>query len=314
MQNPLASIFYSGQGKPMRVQIIFLFISLLLASCSSSINEPITSFQVQNPRPFGYVMGDEIKQRIIIDARSGLALQRSSLPSKGEINRWLNLNHISIDKTKTSQGIRYQIDLTYQLFYAPLEVKMLEIPRFTVQFRQFSNTIEKTVPRWHFTTAPLRELAIRKDEGKEYMRADTPAPLLDNTASFNRLVISLLIALLLAIYLAWLYGLLTFLPRYQIFKRPARRLAKLSDNDVPDRLSIMHKALNQLNGKPLFQHRLTDFYQRLPQYQQLNKELTWFFDYSNQYYFSDDKSVNKTESHRISVLCQHCLQIERGKR
>jgi mxaA protein len=298
----------------MRFKIIFLLIVWLLSSCSSSINEPITHFQVQTPRPFGYVIGDEIKQRIIIEARKGLALQYSSIPSKGAMNRWLNLNKIKVDKSNTRKGIRYQIDLTYQLFYAPLEVKMLELPNFTLQFRQFSNTVEKTVPRWYFTSAPLRELAIRKDDGKEYMRADTHAPLLDSDPSLNRLRVSLFMACLLAVYLAWLYGLLSFLPKYQIFKRPVRKLAKSSENDLASMLKIMHKALNSLNGKPLFKHQLNDFYQRFPNYQQLHSELIWFFNYSNQHYFSAPSRSSKNENNKIKVLCQHCLQIERGKR
>lgn len=301
-------------------KIIFVFfISWLLNSCSSSLNEAVTHFQVQTPRPFGYVIGDEIKQRIIVEVRKGLALQTSSIPGKGEINRWLNLNKTKIDKSNTPEGIRYQIELTYQLFYAPLEVKMLELPGFTLQFSQFGDSIEKTVPRWYFTSAPLRELAIRKEDGKEYMRADTPAPLLDNTPSFNRLILSLFIACLLAAYLGWLYGVFTFLPKYQIFKRPAQKLAKSAKNDLASMLNIMHKALNNLNGKPLFKHQLNDFYQRFPNYQQLHGELIWFFDYSNQHYFSATlvstlPRGNADENDKIKMLCQHCLQIERGKR
>ncbi len=294
--------------------VFVFFIGWLLNSCSSSLNEPVTHFQVQTPRPFGYVIGDEIKQRIIVETRKGLALQYSSIPGKGEINRWLNLNKIKIDKSNTREGIRYQIELTYQLFYAPLEVKMLELPSFTLQFRQFGNTIEKIVPRWSFTSAPLRELAIRKEDGKEYMRANTAAPLLDNTISLNCLMLSLFTACLIAAYLAWLYGILTFLPKYQIFKRPARQLEKTPDNDLASMLNIMHKALNNLNGKPLFKHQLSDFYQRFPSYQQLHSELIWFFNYSNQYYFDAISRCHKIENDKIKTLCQHCLQIERGMR
>ena len=317
--------------------VFVFFIGLLLNSCSSSLNEPLTHFQVQTPRPFGYVIGDEIKQRIIVETRKGLVLQYSSIPGKGEINRWLNLNKIKIDKSNTRAGVRYQIDLTYQLFYAPLEVKMLELPRFTLQFQQFGNTVEKMVPRWYFTSAPLRELAIRKEDGKEYMRADTPAPLLDNHTSLNRLILSLFIACLSTAYLGWIYGIFTFLPKYQIFKRPAQQLAKSAGNDLASMLNIMHKALNNLNGKPLFKHQLSDFYQRHPNYQQLHSELIWFFNYSNQHYFSapliptlprgnaDEtqpqvrygfplRSVGTRDNDKIKALCQYCLQIERGKR
>jgi mxaA protein len=294
--------------------LFLLLISSLLSSCSSSLTEPVLSFQVQNPRPFGYVIGDEINQRILVEVRHGMDLQYSSLPSKGSINRWLNLNKVSIKKNKGSEGDIYQIDMTYQLFYAPLEVKMLDLPNFTLHFRQFGNTVKQDVPVWHFTAAPLRELAIRQKDGKEYMRPDINAPLLKSDAAITRLLVFLAIALATGLYLAWLYGLLTFLPKYQIFKKPARQMAKLSGENADRLFSIMHNALNKLNGKPLFNHRITDFYQRFPRYQQLNTELAWFFKQSNQHFFSADNSWSANDAEKIRILCQHCLEIERGKR
>ncbi len=298
----------------VKILIKSFFIVLLLNACSSSFHQPITFFQVQSPRPFGYVIGDEIKRRIIVEVRDGLALQYRSLPGKGEINRWLNLKKVAVNKIKTSRGTRYQIDLTYQLFYAPLEVKMLELPGFTLQFRQFGKMTDKQVPPWYFTAAPLRELAIRKQDGKEYMRPDTPAPFLDNTANQIRFAMFLCIAMLAAIYLAWVYGLLSFLPKYQVFKRPCRQLGKLSEREFASMLNMMHGALNQLNGKPLFQHRLTDFFQRFPDYQQLENEFRWFFECSNRYFFGSAKQVDKADVERIKIFCQHCLQVERGQR
>lgn len=278
------------------------------------MNEPVISFQVETPRPFGYVIGDEIKQRIIVEVRHGLDLQYSSIPSKGSVNRWLNLNKVKIKKSEGEKGRMYQIDLTYQLFYAPLEVKMLELPRFTLQFKQYGNIIEQVIPIWHFTAAPLRELAIRQKEGKEYMRPDINAPWLDNSVAKMRLFVFFLLASMTGLYLAWLYGLLSFLPKYQIFKKPSQQLSKLSTENVEVMLTIMHKALNKLNGKPLFKHRVADFYHRFPRYRQLNTELDWFFKRSNQHFFSAESTWNKSDAEKIISLCQHCLDIERGKR
>jgi mxaA protein len=139
----------------MRVKIFFSFLLLLLSSCSGSFTEPVISLQVQTPRPFGYVIGDEIKQRILVEVRHGLELQYSSIPSKGSVNRWLNMNKVNIKKREGKEGVVYQIDLTYQLFYAPLEVKMLDLPGFTLQFRQFGNNVEQAVPVWHFTAGTV---------------------------------------------------------------------------------------------------------------------------------------------------------------
>jgi mxaA protein len=299
----------------MPVKLFFtIFIVILLSSCSGSISVPVHSFQVQTPRPFGYVIGDKIIQRLSIEVRQGLDLQYSSLPAKGTINRWLNLNKVKISKTKAGDELHYQIDLTYQVFYAPLAVKMLELPGFTLQFRQFGNTIEQEVPVWYFTAAPLRELAIRKDNGIEYMRPDQAAPLIDNTDVNRRLLLFLVIASLMAGYLAWLYGLFSFLPKYQVFKKPTHQLARLSDNEIKKMLTIFHRALNQLNGKPLFKHHCEAFYQQFPRYKQLQNELDWFFDYSNDCFFSSSADVDKNSASRIQRLSQHCLDIERGCR
>lgn len=300
--------------QPKIMPLFLLLMITLLSSCSGSISEPIHSFQVQMPRPFGYVIGDKITQRLLVEVREGVKLQYSSLPEKGMINRWLNLNKIKIRKTNVSDGLRYQIDLTYQVFYAPLEVKMLDLPTFTLQFRQFGNSVKRDVPVWHFTTAPLRELAIRKDNGIEYMRPDQPAPLIDNSAVTTRLVIFCTIAGLMFAYLAWLYGLLSFLPKYQIFKKPTRQLSRLAEGDEEKMLTIFHRALNQLNGKPLFKHQSSTFYQQFPRYKQLQSELDWFFDFSNEYFFGSYTKLNKNNSHRIQKLSKHCLDIERGRR
>ena len=213
-----------------------------------------------------------------------------------------------------TNGLLYQIDLTYQVFYAPITVKMLDIPRFTLQFRQFENTVEQQVPIWHFTAAPLRELATRKDNGIEYMRPDQTAPLIDNTAVTVRLIFFVTITSLMAAYLAWLYGLLSFLPKYQIFKKPTRQLANLSENEIDKMLDIFHSALNIQNGKPLFKHHSNAFYQRFPRYKQLESEFDWFFDFSNEYFFGSTVQVDKKTADKIVQLSKHCLDIERGKR
>ncbi len=293
----------------------YMFLmAMILGSCSSSINPPITDFRMEMPRPFGYVIGDKIKQRIIVETREGLELQYSSMPGKGEIDRWLTLNAIKVKKNKNSTGFRYQIEFIYQLVYAPLEVKMIELPAFTLRFKQFGKVIEKQVPSWHFTAAPLRELAIRKDNGVEYMRPDTPAPFLDNSSNFLQLVVFLSVALLVSVYLLWIYGLISFFPKYGFFKYPYKKITKLPDSEFAKMLKLIHQALNQLNGKPLFQHTLSRFYQRFPDFRQLDDDFQWFFNRSNRYFFGYARRPKKEDINRIKLFCRHCLEVERGIR
>ncbi|MDO9141329.1 MAG: nonribosomal peptide synthetase MxaA [Methylobacter sp.] len=289
---------------------ILLIMVLSLLGCSGSIDEPVSYFNVETPRPFGYVNGDEIPQRIIIETRSGITLQTGSLPAKGQINRWLNLNQVTVKQS----GQRYEIDLLYQVFYAPLEVKTLTLPGFTVQLSQGEKSIGQNVPAWTFTLSPLRELIARQSEQGEYMRPDSPPPLLTDTQALYGLAASLSVAALIAAYLAYLYGCFPNMSRRTVFKRALRKLAGLSKTDMAQALTLVHQALNSLNGQPLFANRLSEFYRRNPQYRQISAQLLWFFNYSNRYFFSGGMIVVAQDLQQLKDLCEHCRKIERGSR
>jgi len=289
------------------LQMLSLFMLMLLAGCSGSVTEPVSYFAVETPRPFGYVIGDEIAQRIVIETRPGIALQTASLPARGQINRWLNLTQITVEQ----QDAQTVINLRYQVFYAPLEVKMLSLPGFTLQFAQGDNTLTKVVPDWSFTVAPLRELAVRKNEQHEYMRPDVRPPLLPDSAAQMGLWSSFSVSILLGAYLAYLYG---YFPqsRRRVFKQALKQLAKLSEGDMAQVLTIAHKAFNKLNRQPLFQHQLADFYRQHSDYQRINKPLEWFFDYSYHYFFSGKQPATAEHLEKIRELLEQCRKIERG--
>ncbi|MGR9015025.1 MAG: nonribosomal peptide synthetase MxaA [Gammaproteobacteria bacterium] len=289
---------------------ILLIMALSLLGCSGSIDEPVSYFNVETPRPFGYVNGDEIPQRIIIETRSGISLQPGSLPAKGQINRWLNLNRVTVKQT----GQRYQIDLLYQVFYAPLEVKSLTLPGFTIQLSQGEKSISQNVPVWTFTLSPLRELIARQSEQGEYMRPDSPPPLLTDTPALYGLAASLSVAVLIAAYLAYLYGCYPNMLRRTLFKQALRKLAGLSEADMEQALTVVHQALNSLNGQPLFLNRLGEFYRRNPEYLQINFQLAWFFNYSNRYFFSDGMIAVAQDLQQLKDFCEQCRKIERGSR
>jgi mxaA protein len=289
-------------------------LSLFMLACSNAPETPISDFEFLTPRPFGYINGDEIRHKIIIETRNGVQLQRGGLPKRGAVNRWLNLNTIAVNEAKISGGFRYEIDLVYQAFYAPLEVKMLTIPSFDLPLAQGGNNASQTVPAWHFTLSPLRELSIRKDESGQYMRPDAAPPLLDNAGVVYGLWVAISVTLSSAGGLAAVYGYLLGLPKRRVFKRAAKKLAGLSDAQTAEALTVLHQALNAVNGAPLFQHQLADFYQRHPIYQSVDAQLRWFFQTSNQLFFSDTPPNQPETLANLRKLCAACLAKERGWR
>ncbi len=287
-------------------------LSLCLLACSNAPDTPISDFEFLTPRPFGYLNGDEIRHKIILETRNGVQLQRGGLPKRGAVNRWLNINQVAVNETKISGGFRYEINLVYQAFYAPLEVKMLTIPSFALPLAQGGNNASQTVPAWHFSLSPLRELSIRKDESGQYMRPDAAPPLLDNTGVVYGLWAALAVTLSSAGGLAYVYGYLPGLPKRRVFQRAAKRLASLSDTQIEQALTVFHQALNAVNGAPLFQHQLADFYQRHPPYQMADAQLRWFFQNSNQHFFSDTAPSSNGTLVNLRKLCAACLDLERG--
>lgn len=297
----------------MRIVFFVILLSLGLFACSES-KQPVSEFELQTPRPFGYVIGDEIRHRIMLETRNRVKLQVASLPRQGPLSRWLNLNKIVVDERKSGSGFRYGIDLYYQVFYAPQEVKMLTIPGFSLQLMQGEKTAGQKVPAWNFTLSPLRELAVRKDESGEYRRPDAGPVLLHNDALVPGLLLSALATLASGAWLAYVYGLFPGLTQRSLFNKAAKKLARLSEHDLGQGLAILHQALNSLHRKPLFKHKLAEFYQQYPQYRAAGQQLDWFFEYSNRYFFTDSADLGREALDKLRILCAHCREIERGSR
>lgn len=288
-------------------------LAMTLCACSAAPQSPLEAFEVQTPRPFGYVLGDELERRIHVAVRDGFALQPASLPATGSLNRRLDIKQVTVGKHAAGNALQYDITVRYQVFYAPLEVKILALPGFTLAFERGSQHIEQRVPDWHFSVSPLRELAVRKDGAHEYLRPDAAPPPIDTGLLWLRFNAALLSTVLAASLLAYRYGYIPGLSRRRIFKQAARRLVQLPAQDAGAALAVMHGALNTLNHGPLFAHRLADFYRRHPAYAVIGDELQWFFGCSDRYFFGGGQADAETLQ-RLKNLCRLCRDIERGSR
>lgn len=297
-----------------KLRFAALIMGFALAGCSGLLPPPISRFELQTPRPFGYLIGDEIRHRIVVETRRDMKFNPGSVPARGEINRWLNLNEVTVNSDQESGNT--VIELTYQVFYAPNEVKMLSIPGFDLQFIQAGKAVEQAVPAWPFTLSPLKELAVRKDEaGHQYMRPDAlPAPL-SAQSQWLGFYAGLSLFLLIGAYLTFLYGYFPAWPQRRIFKKALSRINRLPSNELETGLVMMHQAFNVLYGKPLFRHQLSAFYIQYPQYRDAASQIDWFFALSNSLLFGGRRSVVSDEDWRkLLDLCGLCREIECDKR
>ncbi|MCD2452725.1 nonribosomal peptide synthetase MxaA [Methylicorpusculum oleiharenae] len=288
---------------------ILVYSLFLLVACSEGLPPPIERFEFETPKPFGYVIGDKIRHRIVIGTRSGIQLEPTSLPAKGDLNRWLSIDQITV--RPVSKHLT-EIELTYQVFYAPLEVKMLTIAGFKLRFKQGDQAIEQVVPEWSFTVSPIHELAVRKEEGNTYRRPDATPTLISSQNALRLLSISVASGLFCGLLLAFRYGYFVGFPRRSFFSRANGRIKKMQPNELGLALVIIHQAFNQLNHKPLFKHRLSEFYRLRPEFKEIGPELEWFFNFSNDYFFGGKPSAGADEWDALKKMCQRCVELERG--
>ena len=283
----------------------FPLLALSLLSCNEGLNHAVTDFQWLTPRQFAYSIGDEMVHHIQVNTHHGVVLNKASLPMQGVKNRWLNINEVKVQDTVTGNTHHYDIMLRYQVFYAPQTVKQLQIPSFTLSFNQGSQHIEQIVPAWQFTLSPLHELDVRTST----LRPNQPPPLLTAPYTLKLLLMSGAVFLGSGLYLAHLHGYLR-LPKQKIFTRAKQQLAKTSEHNLAQGLTILHQALNQVYGKPLFIQHLPVFYREHPAYQAADSLLTEFFQASNRYFFTATPLDNAKAWQTLTRCCQICADIE----
>lgn len=320
------------------------FLLLFLGAAVSHGGEtpgPVRDFQVSTPRPFGYAIGDVIRQTLNVAVDREALLDRNSLPPS-RINRWLELREANVRESEHDGLRRYSIELAYQSFYAPLEVKNLAIPAFKLAFTHGEDVFELEVPAWRFTTAPIRELSILREEGLEPMQPDAPPALPSRTGPLRGLASAAAVGAGAGLYLFYLYGYLPWQQRGRHFRAACRSVRTLSRaSGTPDYSSAytaIHRAFNGVNGQPLFSDHLEAFFADHPAFEPLREEIAAFFASSYDFFFTErpkDKFVGnelgpqsgprrgepqrggaQTEfpMPRLFRLCRDCYDVERNLR
>lgn len=314
------SLFFCRQRiGDLRVCTLLLLVTLPFLARAQDTSA-ITHFELLSPRPFGYVIGDVIEHELRVAVVAPYKLQKGMLPAPGPMSYWLELRDLDLITDANDEETRYQVNLTYQTFYAPLAASLRTVPGFKLTFSASDESFDITVPSWDFTMSPIRELATRKVEGQEYMRPDTPPPGIDSSHYGPRLVMLAIAAVAAALYLLYYYTLWPFHARQgRPFARARRKIRALSGHaaDVPtyrQAVRTVHGAFNVTNGGPLFAESLDSFLARHPAFRPLRAEIERFFKMSHEAFFSNRAAaaVHEYPLTRIEGFCDELQTVERG--
>ena len=290
-----------------------LVTAALLSAVLPAAAAPETlSASSAEPRAFGYMVGDLVSRRIALHVPDGLALDADSLPRAGSRGRALELQRVVLHRSLA--GVPESLQLDYQVFLAPREVRVLEMPPIELRF-DGSRPQTLRIDAWPVTVAPLTPPEPSSREGLGEMRPDREPPRVDTAAARIRLALEGGALLLLLGYLANVYLMLPWAShRRRPFARAWKALSALPPHpEAAQRRAAferVHAALNETAGEVLFEPGLDRFVAQRPRFAPLRGELARFFAASRTEFFAgrDDGF----DALWLVALCRRCRDLERG--
>jgi len=301
-----------------RLRARFAAIGVAICCLSSGAAWALDTIElaVNEPRAFGYSVGDVLSRSVTIRVPKALRLDEASLPSIGRRGTALELRRVQWQRHGESGADRYELRLDYQLFLAPREVRMLEMPPLMLRFEGPPRAQEVRIDAWPVVAAPLGPIDASPRHGLGELRPDRAPPLIDTRAARWRLGAYAAVAALALGYLSWVYlAWPWWLQRHRPFGRAWHELRGLSARSSPDeaRAAIrrLHEALNRTAGQVLFEHGIDRFVAAQPRFAPLQGELATFFRRSREAFFARDTEALRDAAWLVE-FCRRCRDVERG--
>ena len=286
---------------------------LAVAATSAHAEPQVLTAYSDQPRAFGYSVGDVVTRHVTLQVPSGLRLIEDSLPQIGGQGRAIELRRVLL--RRSFGGTPQELELEYQVFLAPRELRVLEMPPIELRFDGTPRAQTLRIDAWPVTVTPLAAVDASPRDGLGEMRPDRePMPIATGALRW-RLVAWAAIALLLLAYLAHVYiGLPWWNQRHRPFGLAWKALRGLPPQpDAVQRRGAferLHAALNATAGEALFEPGLDRFVAAQPRYAPLRAELGEFFERSRREFFAAGSAA--VDGPWLREFCRRCRDVERG--
>ena len=299
-------------GVARRVALRVLLASLSIAACASASSAAVTAF-VEEPRAFGYVLGDVLTQRVLLQA-GGRDLGAVTPPSVGRTGMWLERRPVTLE---TDGNGRKWMVIAYQVVNAPQTLTQITLPALTLSSPA---GIELQVAEWPASIGPLTPPTAFATGDLQPLRPDRQAPM-PGTAGLRR-QIAWSLGLLLATLLAWAgwwwarnWRESARLPFARAW-RQMQRLPEAPGAASGDAWVCLHRALNETAGQVVHATSLSALLARAPYLQPLRAQLERFYQASSERFFTPaakaaSQAGQNSGEFPLHALCRALYRAER---
>ncbi|WP_157548434.1 hypothetical protein [Piscinibacter sakaiensis] len=273
--------------------------------------------ETEEPRAFGYHVGDRVERRFRLRVPAPWRLDPDSLPGTGRRGRSLELREARWDPPGPFDGDVHRLTLRYQVFAAPPQVQVLELPPVRLRFDAAGREHTLRLDAWPLAVGPLAPPEAPERTGLGAWRPPARAPLQDTSAIEARLVLWGTLAALAIAWLAVVYGVA---PRWAARRLPFGRawpaLRGLPDAPPAEAerqaCRALHAALNATAGEAVFAQGLDRFLARMPRYAPQRGALQAFFARSDQLFYGSADAAGPGNGRALRQLARALRDLERG--
>jgi mxaA protein len=257
---------------------------------------PAATAVVEQPRPFGYVVGDVMTQRVLLEI-GGQELAPAALPKAERVNVWLERRSARIETLP--DGHRW-LAIDYQVINAPQSLTTVNLPAFELQGAPDGATLR--IAAW-----PISVNALTSG-GSIELRPDRPAPAIATAPIRRQIAIwSSAFLLVLAAWPGWLAWRNWRAAAARPFAHALREMRHL-DGTAPEAWRALHRAFDQTAGRVVQSSTLPALFERVPQLQSLRPEIERFFAQSRELFFGGGQPADRMSARD---LCAQLRRIER---
>jgi len=278
-------------------------IALLLTALATSnaiAAQPPVPATVEQPRPFGYVVGDLLTQRVLLTTPNS-DFEHAELPPVQRVNIWFERRAPRIE---SGSDQRRWLVVDYQVINAPPTLTTVTLPAWDLKSE--AGGAQLRVPAASISIAPL--ISNSSSASAVELRPDREVSILNTAPVRARLLLwSIALGITLAAWLAWLQWRNWRDSIDRPFARAQRELRRI-DETAPEAWQALHRAFDQTAGRVLQIEILPALFERAPHLQPRRTEIERFFAQSSERFFGVGL---QSDALSIRALCHELRQIER---
>jgi mxaA protein len=257
---------------------------------------------VEQPRPFGYVVGDILTQRILLQLE-GREFEPATLPRAERVGVWLERRTLRI--VSSDDGRRWLV-ADYQVINAPQVLTLVSVPAWELQPKTGRTPLR--IGEWPISVAAL---SPRSPFGKGDLadfRPDHPAPIIATEPMRQRIAIwSGALAITLALWLGWFLWREWRATSTRPFARALREMRRLEDS-APQAWHALHRAFDRAAGQAVQAAMLSELFRRAPYLLPLRGKIEQFFVQSGERFFG---AALPAQPLSVRKLCSELRRLEK---